>query len=107
MIAAFVAVGLYSVAPPAAVPSDAPATEFSAARAVDHIEVIAREPHPMGSTAIIEVRDYLVAELEKLGLEPDVPDDLGAQLLRAGDPVDVVNVIATIPGSSRPPGLSP
>ena len=60
VVAAFVVVGIFSVVPPAAVSSDAPATEFSAARAVAHIEVIAREPHPMGSTAIAEVRDYIV-----------------------------------------------
>jgi len=98
--AAFVAVGLYSVAPPAAVPSDAPAAEFSAARAISHIEVIAREPHPMGSRAIATVRDYLVTELEELGLEPEFQTISAPSYFESGDPVDVVNVIATIPGTA-------
>ncbi len=100
VIAAFVAVGFYSVAPPAAVPSDAPAAEFSAARAMSHVEVIAREPHPMGSTAIAAVRDYVVTELEELGLEPDFQTIPTPNYYEPGDPVDVVNVIARIPGTA-------
>ena len=98
LVVAFIGVGFYSVVPPAALPIDAPEREFSAARAVEHIEVIAREPHPMGSTAITEVRSYLVAELEKLGLEPEFQTISAPNYYEQGDPVDVVNVIATISG---------
>jgi hypothetical protein len=37
--------------PPAVVPESAPATDFSAERAIEHLKVIAREPHPAGSIA--------------------------------------------------------
>ena len=52
----------------------------------------------MGSTAITEVRSYLVAELEKLGLEPEFQTISAPNYYEQGDPVDVINVIATIPG---------
>ncbi|MGB5731129.1 MAG: hypothetical protein WBN24_05930, partial [Acidimicrobiia bacterium] len=100
LVVAFIGFGFYSVVPPAALPIDAPEKEFSAARAVEHVKVIAREPHPMGSTAIVEVRSYLVAELEKLGLEPEFQTISAPNYYEQGDPVDVVNVTATIPGSA-------
>jgi hypothetical protein len=38
------------VSPPAPQPVDAPATEFSAGRAMKGLEVIAREPDPSGAS---------------------------------------------------------
>jgi len=101
VVAVFAAVGFYSVVPPDALPADAPDTEFAAARAVEHIEVIAREPHPMGSTAIAGVRSYLVSELEELDLEPKFQTISAPNYFEHGDPVEVVNVIGTIPGSAN------
>ncbi len=37
-----------------------------------HVAVIAKEPHPMGSTANRDVRDYIVQYFESLGLETKV-----------------------------------
>lgn len=45
---------------------------FSAERALRDVEAIARQPHPMGSQANQAVRDYLVGELQKLGLDTEV-----------------------------------
>lgn len=59
---------------PAPLPADAPPDVFSAGRAMEHLEVIAREPHPMGSRRNAEVRDYLVAQLRRTGLEVQVQD---------------------------------
>ena len=36
------------ISPPAPLPADAPATEFSAERTMQDLGIIAREPHPMG-----------------------------------------------------------
>ncbi len=58
--------------PPAVVPASAPATDFSAERAIEHLKVIAREPHPTGSIANARVRDYLVEQLKQEGLEPQI-----------------------------------
>lgn len=58
--------------PPAVVPASAPPTGFSAVRAIEHLKVIAREPHPTGSIANARVRDYLVEQLKLQGLEPRI-----------------------------------
>ncbi len=50
-------------------PGNAPAGEFSASRAMTHVEVIARQPHPAGSAAMAGVAGYLAAQLERLGAE--------------------------------------
>jgi hypothetical protein len=58
--------------PPAALPATAPATAFSAERAVAHLNAIAREPHPTGTRANARVRDSIVEQLRSFGLEPEV-----------------------------------
>ena len=60
--------------PPRPVPADALPERFSAMRAFEHVQAIAREPHPTGSPANAAVRDYLLAELSQLGLSPRVQD---------------------------------
>ena len=57
--------------PPSPLPANTPATEFSAERAIQHIQVIAREPHPAGSAANEKVREYILAQLNDLGLETE------------------------------------
>ncbi len=58
--------------PPAVVPKTVPATEFSAERAMAYLAAIAKEPHPMGSTASAEVRTYLIQQIRALGLTPEI-----------------------------------
>lgn len=75
------------------------AGEFSVDRALVHVDVIARRPHPLGSTANADVRNYLVSQLRALGLDPElqkveVPDYFG----EPGDTVDLVNVMVRVPG---------
>ncbi|MFT2007182.1 M20/M25/M40 family metallo-hydrolase [Pontibacter sp. 13R65] len=65
---------IYLAQPPEALPATAPAHEFSAERAMRHVQQIAREPHAMGTPAHAEVRAYLVRQLELLGLEPQVQE---------------------------------
>jgi hypothetical protein len=72
VMASMVALALYQFVPPAVVPADAPAKEFSAERAMAHLEVIAREPHPVGSPENARVRDYLVRQISAMGLRPEV-----------------------------------
>jgi hypothetical protein len=62
----------YGTKPPAAEPLDAPAEEFSAARAMEHVRRIGQEPHPIGSPEDARVREYVFDELASLGLEPQV-----------------------------------
>ncbi len=61
--------------PPPPLPANAPATDFSAERAIRHIQVIAKEPHPTGSATNKLVRDYILAQLRDLGLETEIQHD--------------------------------
>ena len=54
-------VALSNLVPPTVVPASAPATDFSAEHAIEHLKVIARVPHPTGSIANALVRDNLIS----------------------------------------------
>lgn len=51
--------------------SDDPAA-FSITNVVDHLKIITKDVHHVGAPAHGEVQDYLIAELQKLGLTPEV-----------------------------------
>jgi len=96
-------IALNYLVPPAAVPASAPATDFSAERAMEHLRVIAREPHPTGSIVNGRVRDYIVEQTRSLGLNPELQKsvsttswDIGGAPYSAGT---VQNVIARLPGT--------
>jgi len=56
----------------------APDTIFSSGRAMQHLEIIAQKPHPVGpSQAHAEVRDYLLHAIRLLDLEPQVQRTFG------------------------------
>jgi Peptidase family M28 len=91
-----VIVGAYLArTPPAPRPASRPATEFSAERAFGHVEQIAAVPHPIGSAANARVRDYLIAELRHLGLQPNVQ---AATAVRGNELARVENIHARVPG---------
>ncbi|MEU4831918.1 M20/M25/M40 family metallo-hydrolase [Streptosporangium sp. NPDC023615] len=85
-------------------PADAPGRDFSARRAFSHIERFATAPHPVGTAEHARVREYLVDELRRMGLRPEVqeatgvaPSSLGAWPAVAGR---VLNIVALIPGTA-------
>jgi hypothetical protein len=91
------------ISPLAPLPVDAPAAEFSAGRAMLDLEIIAREPHPMGvSQAHAEVRDFLLSEIRKLGLEPRVQDAFATRVLDPGHILGgfVQNILVRLPGDN-------
>lgn len=96
--------------PPA--PASAPATEFSASRAMADVTVIGQSPHPVGSPRNRQVRDALVQRLTALGLKVRVQSDIGIDVdERGGAPVvqgaNVENIIAVLPGlTSEAPALA-
>jgi hypothetical protein len=95
-------VAIWSLFPPA-VASNVPLTEFSAARARDYLNPIAQKPHPIGSAAHAEVRDYIFAELTKLGLQPQVQRTTAVNAFW-GFPnraATVENVVAKLPGTAN------
>ena len=102
--------GLAPLRPPRPLPADAPAAEFSAARAFRHVQAVAGAPHPLGSPEHAVVRDYLLAELRGLGFTPDVQrttatnEAYGAKWKGAIPAASVENILARLPGtaSTRP-----
>ena len=91
------------ISPPAPLPADAPAADFSAARAMQDLALIAREPHPMGVfPAHAEVRDYLLSEIHALDLEPQVQKTLGVRVVRPGVVLGgfVENILVRLPGAN-------
>lgn len=71
-VALFAYIGLHQSQQPAVLGVDAPATDFSASRAMKHLAVIAQQPHPIGSSEHAKVRDYIASELSALGLTPEI-----------------------------------
>jgi hypothetical protein len=101
VLGAFVAVSLLALEPLEPKPASAPASEFSAERAFSHVERIAERPHPVGSTANAEVRDYLIGQLEDLGLHPTVQEATSARTKDGTASIARVhNIHARIPGSA-------
>ncbi|MEN8375757.1 MAG: M20/M25/M40 family metallo-hydrolase [Gemmatimonadota bacterium] len=81
--------------------ANAPATAFSAARAAQHLERIARRAHPPGSPEHAAVRSYLLDELEDLGHEPSV--QTATSVIGFGDmarAATVRNIVARVPGTA-------
>ncbi|MGD0362211.1 MAG: M28 family peptidase [Bryobacteraceae bacterium] len=89
--------------PPPVVPATAPATVFSAARAVAWLRVFARVPHPVGTAAHDAVRDYIVKQLDHLGVQPEMQTATVVSP-RWGSPYSaatVYNVLARLPGTDN------
>ena len=91
--------------PPRPVAATAPATAFSAERALREVAVIARQPHSLGTPEHDRVRDYLVQRCRALGLRVQVQDTTVVQSSAKWGMITgarVQNVVALLPG--RTPG---
>jgi hypothetical protein len=101
LIAGF-AIFYFGVVTPKPLPADAPASAFSATRAMVDVRAMGSTAHPLGSAANARVRDYLVARMQALGLNPQIQRD---QSFYARGPFisggTVENVIGTLPGRDR------
>src|ERR1051326_5024709 len=73
-IALFSFLAIREQLPPPAVDASAPATEFSAARALKHVEQISQRPHPVGSQEHQRVQEYILGELSALGVDAEVQE---------------------------------
>src|SRR5438445_4714218 len=84
--------------PPRPVPATAPDTVFSAERAMRHVVQIAQRPHPMGTADHDRVRDYIIDQLSRLGLRPQIQQAtaIGTRYRQAGR---LQNILARLPGS--------
>ncbi|MGB5242677.1 MAG: M28 family peptidase [Lutimonas sp.] len=75
-----------------------PPDQFSTERALVHVKKMSEKPHYVGSKAHAEVRDYIVEELEKLGLSVEIQDQIAInRKWRAG--ANTKNILAKIEGT--------
>jgi hypothetical protein len=91
------------VIPPPVVPASAPLNKFSAERALAHLRAFAREPHPVGTLAHQRVRDYILGQFSKLGVQPEVQTATVVSP-RWGSPYNaatVRNILARLPGTAN------
>ncbi len=101
-VAAVAALSVWSVMPPSPRGSDAPATEFSAARAFEHVQRVGETTHVTGSKANDDVREYLRSALSGLGVQAEVQEAIGVE---GGEKPGLVgaalvrNLVAVIPGT--------
>jgi Peptidase family M28 len=100
VLAALVGLAWMMQRPPPPMSSAAPTTEFSADRALEHLErITGDQPTPIGSAGSDAIRDYLVAELAALGFDAGVQEGVGVSTGDAGTVAGrVSNVVATLPG---------
>jgi hypothetical protein len=92
---------IYAQTPPAAEPEGIAASSFSANRALQHLSVIAAKPHPSGSAAHEEVRDYLLRELKAAGLEPRIQHSNLFSQTQGAPSTGIQNVIARLKGTGK------
>lgn len=90
---------------PESQPAGARSVAFSAERAFVDVELLASQPHPIGSAANVRVRDALVGRMAELGLAPQVRPGVGV-LQRPAYPDLVIagrveNVVGVLPGRDR------
>ncbi len=74
-------------------------TEFSTKRALTHLKNITKKPHYVGSQEHKIVREYIVNELEKMGLNTEIQDQvIVEESWKSGTRTQ--NILARIKGSS-------
>ena len=102
-------IGVWALQVPSPRGSDAPAAQFSAARAMTDVRVIGVRPHPVGSADHTRVRDYLFGRMGALGLNPALqagamsPEAVTRLARWGGDPAaannQAVNIVGVLPGA--------
>jgi len=91
--------------PPAAKGADAPADEFSSARARSLLQKLVGDgvPHPVGSAQSAVVRARIVSELTQLGYQPQVRGGFACDAY--GTCAEVKNVVARLNGQEAGPAV--
>ena len=74
-----------------------PENQFSTERALAHVKNISKKPHAVGFEAHTEVRDYIVQELNKMGLEVQIQEGYTAG--DWGNLSKAINIMARIKGN--------
>ncbi|MEP2937637.1 MAG: M28 family peptidase [Gilvibacter sp.] len=100
LILGLVYYSFYSLMPQSGTPLDLDETQFSTERALVHLKEIAAEPHYVGSDAHTKVRQYIISQLEAMGIETQVQEGFDLDT-RRGALVKPKNILARIKGSGE------
>ncbi|MDP6922955.1 MAG: M20/M25/M40 family metallo-hydrolase, partial [Lutibacter sp.] len=73
---------------------------FSVEKALEHLQEISKKPHFTGADEHVLVRNYIVNELEKLGLEVEVQTQMGLNY-RSKSAANTRNIVARIKGRTK------
>ena len=73
--------------------------DFSIESALDHLRIISKRPHYTGSEYHSVVRDYILNELNNMGLETEIQNQVVTRFCCVG--TNTSNIIGTIKGSSN------
>ncbi len=87
----------HSQTPSSSVEDNLPATQWSTARALQHVKAMSVKPHHVGSAAHDDVRDYVVSQLEEMGLQ--VATQKGYTMDPWGNLAHPENILARMKGS--------
>ena len=82
-------IGLFPVLPLNVPPATVPQNEFSAERAMNDLQVVAAQPHPAGSPAQAQVRDYILSQVHATAASAEVQQGGGAE-----------NILVVLPGTN-------
>jgi len=74
-------------------------TGFSINNALNHLKIISEKPHYTSSKYHQDVQDYIVNELNKMGLETEIQNQVVLNSRRVG--TNAANIIGTIKGSRK------
>lgn len=97
--------GYLTIPLPEAVPAHADKTLFSAERALKHYQWLARSPRPAGSQEHRFVRERLVQELTRMGLNPALHTSRVISQRFRSIRANVTNIVAVVPGRKKKPAL--
>ena len=95
---------LYSLLPRNISASNVVPAQFSTKRALVHVKEISKKPHFVGTAAHTEVRNYIVSELEKLGLEVEIQQQVATNIKWRASAI-LYNILARIPGENHSEAL--
>ncbi|MGV8947138.1 MAG: peptidase M28, partial [Lutibacter sp.] len=88
----------YVLSPSAKIEKTSTLTEFSVDKALLQLKEITKKPHFTGSPEHEVVRNYIISELEKLGLQVEIQEQMAVnQKWRAA--TNTKNILARIKGS--------
>lgn len=104
IILALVWYALAGETPSSDTPSDLPLSEWSTARALEHVKMLSMEPHYSGSGQAHErVKNYIESQLQELGLETS--NQTGFALSHNGVLAKPTNILARIKGTNNTKAL--